>query len=99
MPSPIGLETLAAAFPSLAFESPADGVLELVIAHEGRQNSATEAMHRDLAHVWRAIDADEGVRAVLVRGAGEQTASGSGDTRPTNAAELNVGSFGTPCVT
>jgi len=76
MPSPIGLEALGAAFPSLAFESPADGVLELVIAHEGRQNSATEAMHRDLAHVWRAIDADEGIRAVLVRGAGEHFSSG-----------------------
>jgi enoyl-CoA hydratase len=76
MPSPIGLEALCATFPSLAFESPADGVLELVIAHEGRQNSATEAMHRDLAHVWRAIDADEGIRAVLVRGAGEHFSSG-----------------------
>jgi enoyl-CoA hydratase len=76
MPSPIGLEALGAAFPSLSFQSPADGVLELVIAHEGRQNSATEAMHRDLAHVWRAIDADAGVRAVLVRGAGEHFSSG-----------------------
>jgi enoyl-CoA hydratase len=76
MPSPIGLEELSAAFPGLAFESPADGVLELVIANEGRQNAATEAMHRDLAQVWRAIDADAGVRAVLVRGAGEHFSSG-----------------------
>ena len=71
MKSPISLEALRAAFPSLAFESPADGVLELVIANEGRQNSATESMHRDLANVWRAIDAEAGVRAVVVRGAGE----------------------------
>ncbi len=76
MPCPIGLEALRAGFPSLAFESPADGVLELVIANEGRQNAATEAMHRELAHVWRAIDADEGIRAVLVRGAGEHFSSG-----------------------
>ncbi len=76
MLSPIGLEALRAAFPSLAFESPADGVLELVIANEGRQNSATEAMHRDLANVWRAIDAEAGVRAVIVRGAGEHFSSG-----------------------
>jgi enoyl-CoA hydratase len=76
MQSPISLESLRAAFPGLAFESPADGVLELVIANEGRQNSATEGMHRDLANVWRAIDADAGVRAVIVRGAGGHFSSG-----------------------
>ena len=51
-------------------------MLELVIANEGSQNSATEAMHRDLANVWRAIDADADVRAVLVGGAGEHFSSG-----------------------
>jgi enoyl-CoA hydratase len=76
MKSPTSLEALRAAFPSLAFESPADGVLELVIANEGRQNSATESMHRDLANVWRAIDAEAGVRAVIVRGAGGHFSSG-----------------------
>ena len=76
MPSPIGLESLRAGFPGLVFEQPADGVLELVIANEGSRNSATAAMHRDLANVWRAIDADAGVRAVLVRGAGEHFSSG-----------------------
>ena len=76
MPSPIGLEALRAGFPGLGFEQPADGVLELVIANEGSQNSATEAMHRDLANVWRAIDADAAVRAVLVRGAGEHFSAG-----------------------
>lgn len=64
------------AFPSLAFEQASDGVLEVVIANEGRQNAATEPMHRDLANVWRAIDGDAGVRAVLVRGAGEHFSSG-----------------------
>ena len=36
----------------------------------------TEAMHRDLAHVWRSVDIDEAVRVVLVRGAGEHFSSG-----------------------
>ncbi len=76
MPSPTRLEALRAGFPGLAFESPADGVLELVISNEGRQNAATEAMHRELAAVWRAIDAEPEVRAVLVRGAGEHFSSG-----------------------
>ena len=76
MKSPIALDALRAGFPGLAFEQPADGVLEVIIANEGRQNSTTESMHRDLAHVWRAIDDDAGVRAVLVRGAGEHFSSG-----------------------
>jgi len=76
MPSPIGLEALRAGFPGLQFDSPSDGVLELVIANEGRQNSATEGTHRDLANVWRALDADPEFRAVLVRGAGDHFSSG-----------------------
>src|SRR5687767_4648351 len=76
MKSPIALDALHEGFPGLNFELPADGVLEIVIANEGRQNSATEAMHRDLANVWRAVDALPAVRAVLVRGAGEHFSSG-----------------------
>ncbi|MEX0734923.1 MAG: enoyl-CoA hydratase/isomerase family protein [Steroidobacteraceae bacterium] len=72
----IEMERFRAEFASLAFEQPADGVLEVIIANEGSQNSATESMHRDLANVWRTIDADAGVRAVLVRGAGEHFSSG-----------------------
>ncbi len=72
----VAIDAFRKDFPSLAFETPADGVLEVIIAHEGRQNSATEAMHRDLANVWRAVDSDPGVRAVLVRGAGEHFSSG-----------------------
>jgi enoyl-CoA hydratase len=70
------IESLRREFPDLVFESPADGVLELVISNAGRQNSATEAMHGQLAGVWRAVDASPAVRAVLVRGAGEHFSSG-----------------------
>ena len=63
-------------FPSLGFESPVAAILEIVIVNEGRQNAATESMHRDLAMVWRAIDADDAVRVALVRGAGEHFSSG-----------------------
>jgi enoyl-CoA hydratase len=72
----IDLERYRDAFGSLGFEQPADGVLEIVIANEGRQNAATEAMHRDLAAIWRAVDGDAGVRAALVRGAGGHFSSG-----------------------
>ncbi len=63
-------------FGSLSFGEAAPRVLEIVIAKEGRQNAADEAMHRDLAHVWREVDVDDAVRAVLVRGAGAHFSSG-----------------------
>jgi len=66
----------ARAFPSLQFFAPERGILELVIANPGRLNAATEDMHRDLARVWLAIDVDDEVRAVLVRGEGANFSSG-----------------------
>ena len=69
---------LAAAFPSLIFERPDDGILVITMQAEGRLNAADAAMHRDLAEVWRAVDADVGTRAVIIRGAGG-TFSAGGD--------------------
>jgi enoyl-CoA hydratase len=63
-------------FPSLQFNDPGVGMLELIISNKGRLNSATEAMHRDLAQVWRSVDIDESVRVVVVRGEGANFSSG-----------------------
>jgi enoyl-CoA hydratase len=63
-------------FSSLQFLAPEAGILELVIANKGRLNAATEAMHRDLALVWRTIDTDDAVRVVVVRGEGSNFSSG-----------------------
>jgi enoyl-CoA hydratase len=63
-------------FSSLQFDAPENGILEMVISNPGRMNSATEAMHTDLALVWRAIDVDDDVRVVIVRGDGEHFSSG-----------------------
>src|SRR6202161_3521993 len=46
------------------------------MANKGRLNAATEAMHRDLALVWRSVDSDGGVRVVVVRGEGVNFSSG-----------------------
>src|SRR3954462_8452098 len=63
-------------FPSLRFDRPADdGVLHIVLDAPGL-NSVGPQMHRDLADVWPAIDRDETVRAVLVRGEGKAFSSG-----------------------
>jgi hypothetical protein len=50
----IDIERYARDFASLQFLAPEQELLELVIANKGRLNAATEAMHRDLAMVWRA---------------------------------------------
>ena len=73
---PIDVARYARDFSSLQFHSPEAGILELVMANKGRLNAATEAMHRDLALVWRAIDTDDAVRAVVVRGEGSNFSSG-----------------------
>jgi enoyl-CoA hydratase len=64
-----------AAFPSLRFERPADGVLGIVLDAPGK-NAVGPAMHRELADVWCAIDRDPAVRSVLLRGAGQGFSSG-----------------------
>ncbi|MBA3744116.1 enoyl-CoA hydratase/isomerase family protein [Sporichthya sp.] len=64
-----------AEFPSLHFDLNAAGVLEIVLEAPGL-NSVGPQMHRDLADVWPAVERDDGVRAVLVRGAGSAFSSG-----------------------
>jgi enoyl-CoA hydratase len=76
MSTAIDLARYAREFSSLQFFAPEGGILELVIANKGRLNAATESMHRDLAEVWRAIDVDDAVRAVIVRGEGANFSSG-----------------------
>jgi enoyl-CoA hydratase len=72
----IDLVRYAREFSSLQFLAPEGGILELVIANKGRLNAATESMHRDLAEIWRAVDVDDAVRVVVVRGEGANFSSG-----------------------
>jgi enoyl-CoA hydratase len=73
---PVDAARYARDFPSLQFLAPEAGILELIMANKGRLNAATEAMHRDLALVWRTIDGDDAVRVVVVRGEGANFSSG-----------------------
>jgi enoyl-CoA hydratase len=72
----VDLARYRAEFGSLAFEEPEPEVLGVVITKKGSLNAADAAMHRDLAQVWRTIDTDPSVRAVLVRGDGANFSSG-----------------------
>jgi enoyl-CoA hydratase len=72
----IDIKRYADDFPSLQFAAAESGILEIVIANQGRLNAATEDMHRDLAQVWRSIDTDDAVRVVVIRGEGANFSSG-----------------------
>ncbi len=58
------------AFPSLRFSAPSERVLEITLEAAEKLNAADADMHRDLAYVWRDIDLDDSVNAVLVKGSG-----------------------------
>jgi enoyl-CoA hydratase len=62
-------------FPTLRLEPGDNGVLQMVLDAPGL-NSVGPQMHRDLADVWPAIERDDAVRAVLVRGEGKAFSAG-----------------------
>ena len=63
-------------YPSLGFEDLGENMLQVTLKKDARLNAADAAMHRDLAYVWRAIDLDDSVNCVLVRGDGKAFSSG-----------------------
>ena len=62
-------------FPSLRCETLDSGVLQIVL-DAPRLNAVGAQMHRDLADVWAAVDRDDDVRSVVVRGAGTAFSAG-----------------------
>ena len=72
----MNLPSYATRFPSLRFDEPAESVLGILLVAEGRLNAADASMHAELAAVWRVIDADPDVNAVLVSGAGKGFSAG-----------------------
>src|ERR1700737_3642879 len=62
-------------FPSLRCETLGPGVLQIVL-DAPRLNAVGAQMHRDLADVWAAVDRDDDVRSVVIRGAGTAFSAG-----------------------
>lgn len=52
--------------------STADGIAEVLLERPAKHNAMTPEMARQLAGIARALDEDDSVRAVLLRGAGER---------------------------
>jgi enoyl-CoA hydratase len=65
-----------AAFERLRFERPGEGVLLVTLEAPERLNATDAAMHRDLSRVFRVVDDDDTVRAVVVTGAGTAFSAG-----------------------
>lgn len=66
------------AYKVLKFNRPAPSILEVIISNPGKLNSLNRDGHREIADVWRDIDADPETSCVLLRGDGG-TYSAGGD--------------------
>jgi enoyl-CoA hydratase len=65
-----------ARYTRLLFDRPHPRVLRITMSNPGRLNSADQAMHRELAEIWRDIDADESVNAAILTGEGKAFSAG-----------------------
>jgi enoyl-CoA hydratase len=70
------MSDLYAPFESLKFDYPAERVLRICLDNPGKLNAVDARMHRELAEVWRAVDTDPDVSAVILTGAGDAFSAG-----------------------
>lgn len=63
-------------YQSIAFDRPAEHVLRLTLNKPERLNALDSRGHAELADVWREIDTDPEVSAVILRGAGRAFSAG-----------------------
>ncbi|TDD65379.1 enoyl-CoA hydratase/isomerase family protein [Actinomadura rubrisoli] len=64
------------AYERLKIDWAGPGVLRITISRPGRLNAVDATGHRELAGIWRDVDADDDVRAVVVRGEGTAFSAG-----------------------
>jgi enoyl-CoA hydratase len=65
-----------ASYDKLLIERPADGILKITFNKRESYNSVDKDTHTQLTNIWRDIDADPSVRAVVVTGAGRAFSAG-----------------------
>lgn len=65
-----------AAYRRLKLDWPDERILRITMDNPGRLNAADAAMHRELTRIWRDVDEDPQVSAVIIRGAGEAFSAG-----------------------
>ena len=64
-----------ARYTRLRFDRPHPKVLRITMDN-GRMNTADDAMHAELADIWRDVDRDPTVNAVVITGAGKVFSAG-----------------------
>lgn len=60
----------------LAFDRPGDRILRVTINRPERLNALDSDGHREITEIWRDIDADPDINAVILRGAGRGFSAG-----------------------
>lgn len=60
----------------LEFDMPAPRVLRIKMNNPGKLNAADQTMHAELGEIWRDVDTDPGVSAVIFTGAGNAFSAG-----------------------
>jgi enoyl-CoA hydratase len=65
-----------AKYTSFKFDCPADRVLRITINRPETYNSLDAVGHREMTYIWRDIDEDPHISAVIVTGAGKAFSSG-----------------------
>ncbi len=63
-------------YTAIEFDYPAERVLRLTLNRPERMNALDSQGHKELAEVWRDIDTDPNVSAVILRGAGRAFSAG-----------------------
>lgn len=63
----------------LKFNRPALRILEVIISNPGKLNSLNRDGHREIADIWRDVDADPDISCVLLRGDGGNYTDGHRD--------------------
>jgi enoyl-CoA hydratase len=65
-----------ASYRRLKLDWPDEGILRITMDSPGKLNAADAVMHEELTRIWHDIDADTGVSAAIIRGAGEAFSAG-----------------------
>jgi len=65
-----------AAYQRITFDRPHPRVLRLTMSNPGKLNATDHVMHGELARIWRDIDADDAVSAVILQGEGRAFSAG-----------------------
>jgi enoyl-CoA hydratase len=63
-------------YQSIEFDRPAEGVLRLTFCKPEKMNALDARGHAEVAEVWREIDSDPSVSAVILRGSGRAFSAG-----------------------